>query len=145
LTWLDDLPVVNTAITKLFKKLKPNSPESVLMGKLYKDDDDRQFAKDLFTKTLLNSSKFYDEIATKTTNWDAERLASIDGVLLQMAVCEFQKFPSIPFKVTMNEYLEIAKEYSTPKSSIFINGVLDKIVKEYKSDNKHNKVGRGLL
>ena len=62
-----------------------------------------------------------------------------------MALCEFQKFPSIPVKVTINEYLEIAKEYSTPKSSVFINGILDKIVKEYKENNVHNKIGRGLM
>ena len=145
LTWLDDLPVVNTTLVKVFKKLKEHSPESVLLPKLYKDDDDRKFAKDLFVKTLLNKSSFYEEISSKTTNWDAERLASIDGVLLQMALCEFQKFSFIPFKVTMNEYLEIAKEYSTPKSSIFINGVLDKIVKEYMSQNTYVKTGRGLL
>ncbi len=145
LTWLDDLPVVNTLIIKLLRKVKPNSDTSIWLPDLYKDDDDRDFAKQLFTKTLLNRSLFYDEIADKTTNWDTDRLASIDGVLLQMAICEFQKFPSIPFKVTMNEYLEIAKEYSTPKSSIFINGVLDKIVKEYKAENKHLKTGRGLL
>ena len=69
------------------------------------------------------------KLRAKTTNWDSERLASLDGVLLKMAICEFQKFPSIPHKVTINEYLEIAKEYSTPKSSLFINGILDKIVK----------------
>ena len=96
-------------------------------------------------KTLLNRTKFVEEIAAKTTNWDADRLASLDGVLLQMALCEFQKFPSIPVKVTINEYLEIAKEYSTPKSSVFINGILDKIVKEYKENNVHNKIGRGLM
>ena len=120
-------------------------PESFLIPELYKDEDDKVFAKDLFYKTLLNQNKFIEEIATKTTNWDTDRLASLDGVLLQMALCEFQKFPSIPVKVTINEYLEIAKEYSTPKSSLFINGILDKVVKEYKSDNIHNKVGRGLM
>ena len=103
------------------------------------------FGGDLFKKTLLNSSKLQDEVVAKTTNWDKERIAELDGVLLQMAVCEFQKFPSIPVKVTINEYLEIAKEYSTPKSSIFINGILDKIVKEYKANNNLNKTGRGLM
>ena len=112
---------------------------------MYKDEDDLTFAKDLFKKTLLNGSKFSEEISAKTTNWDSERLASIDGVLLKMALCEFQKFSSIPYKVTINEYLEIAKEYSTPKSSLFINGILDKIVKEYQSNNIHQKTGRGLM
>lgn len=145
LTWADDLPVVNTALLKVLRKLKLTSPETALLPDLYKDEDDLVFAKDLFKKTLLNSSKFASEIATKTTNWDSERLASLDGVLLKMALCEFQKFPSIPYKVTINEYLEIAKEYSTPKSSLFINGILDKIVKEYQSDKIHQKSGRGLI
>lgn len=145
ITWIDDLPVVNTAIVKLLSKIKLTKPETFLLPELYKDEDDRLFAKDLLLKTLLNHSTFKNEIAEKTTNWDSDRLASLDGVLLEMALCEFQKFPSIPVKVTINEYLEIAKEYSTPKSSNFINGILDKIVKEYKSNNIHNKMGRGLL
>jgi N utilization substance protein B len=145
LTWVDDLPVVNTALLKVLRKLKLTSPETALLPDLYKDEDDLLFAKDLFRKTLLNSSKFSEEISVKTTNWDSERLASLDGILLKMALCEFQKFPSIPYKVTINEYLEIAKEYSTPKSSLFINGILDKIVKEYQSEKIHEKTGRGLM
>ncbi|WP_273292825.1 transcription antitermination factor NusB [Winogradskyella sp.] len=145
LTWVDDLPVVNTVILKILRKVKLTSPETILMPNLYKDDDDKEFAKDLLKKTILNDSKFAEEIAAKTTNWDSERLASVDGVLLKMALCEFQKFPSIPYKVTINEYLEIAKEYSTPKSSLFINGILDKIVKEYQADKLHLKAGRGLM
>jgi len=145
LTWVDDLPVVNTAILKVLRKLKLTSAETALLPDLYKDDDDLEFAKALFKKTFLNSSKFAEEIGAKTTNWDSDRLASLDGVLLKMAICEFQKFPSIPFKVTINEYLEIAKEYSTPKSSLFINGILDKIVKEYQSEKIHLKAGRGLM
>ncbi len=145
LTWLDDLPVVNTVLIKVLRKLKLTSPETALLPNLYKDEDDKDFAKDLFKKTLLNGSKFSGEIAEKTTNWDTERLASLDGVLLKMAICEFQKFSSIPHKVTINEYLEIAKEYSTPKSSVFINGILDKIVKEYQSKNLYAKTGRGLM
>lgn len=146
LTWVDDLPIVNTAILKVLRKLKLTSPETALLPDLYKDDDDdREFAIDLFKKTFLNSSKFTEEIDAKTTNWDSERLASLDSILLKMALCEFQKFPSIPFKVTINEYLEVAKEYSTPKSSLFINGILDKIVKEYQSEKKYLKTGRGLM
>ena len=145
ITWVDDLPVVNTMMVRLFNRFKLTKPESFLMPKLYKDEDDKIFAKELLVKTLLNQTTFSNEIAAKTTNWDSERLASLDGVLLRMALCEFQKFSSIPVKVTINEYLEIAKEYSTPKSSIFINGILDKIVKEYKQENIHNKIGRGLM
>ena len=145
LTWVDDFPVVNTVLLKILRKVKLTSPETKLLPDLYKDEDDKEFAKDLFKKTVLNNSKFEEEISKKTTNWDTERLASLDGLLLKMALCEFQKFPSIPHKVTINEYLEIAKEYSTPKSSLFINGILDKIVKEYQSQNLHPKAGRGLM
>jgi len=145
LTWLDDIPVVNTSILKLLKKLKLSTPEKHFLPKLFKDEDDRDFGVDLLKKTILNQSSFSEEIASKTKNWDSERITQIDTVLMQMAICEFQKFPSIPVKVTINEYLEIAKEYSTPKSSNFINGILDKIVKDYKAENKFNKVGRGLL
>lgn len=145
LTWLDDIPVVNTSVLKLLKKLKPSTPEKHFLPKLFKDEDDRDFGIELLKKTILNQSSFSEEIASKTKNWDSERITQIDTVLMQMAICEFQKFPSIPVKVTINEYLEIAKEYSTPKSSNFINGILDKIVKEYKAENKHNKIGRGLL
>ena len=145
ITWIDDLPVVNTAIVKTIAKLKLTKPETFLVPDLYKDEEDKEFTKNLFRKTLLNKTSFSSEITKKTTNWDADRLANLDGVLLQMALCEFQKFPSIPVKVTINEYLEIAKLYSTPKSSNFINGILDKITKEYKEENIHNKIGRGLM
>ncbi|WP_298904606.1 transcription antitermination factor NusB [uncultured Psychroserpens sp.] len=145
ITWLDDLPVVNTAILKLLKKVKRSSEGKFFSPKLFKDLEDRDFGLELLKKTTLNQSGFNDEIATKTKNWDAERITQIDTVLMQMAICEFQKFPSIPVKVTINEYLEIAKEYSTPKSSNFINGILDKIIKEYTLEGKLNKVGRGLL
>ena len=145
LTWLDDFPEVNTIILKLLRKVKIESKDSHFVPDLYKDSEDKEFAKDLFTKTLLNKIAFIDDIATKTKNWDSDRIANIDLILLQMAICEFKKFPSIPTKVTMNEYLEIAKEYSTPKSSVFINGVLDKLVKEYQASGDLNKMGRGLM
>ncbi|WP_421149998.1 transcription antitermination factor NusB [Seonamhaeicola sp. NFXS20] len=145
LTWLDDLPTVNTAILKLLRKAKPNSNDSHFVPKLYKEEDDKQFAIDLFKKTLLNRSALNTEIEKKTKNWDSDRIANVDYILLQMAICELQNFPSIPVKVTINEYLEIAKEYSTPKSSIFINGILDKLVKEYTDSKTLKKVGRGLL
>lgn len=145
LTWLDDLPVINTAIVKLLKKVNENSNDSYFTPKLYKDEEDKGFAIELLQKTILNQNKYNKEIADKTTNWDSDRLAVLDSILLKMAICELQNFPSIPTKVTMNEYLEIAKEYSTPKSSVFINGILDKIVKEYQVDGKLNKTGRGLM
>lgn len=145
LTWLDDLPTVNTSILKLLRKIKDNSKEAHFTPNLYKDIEDKEFAINLFKSTLLNQNTFNKEIVGKTKNWDAERIANIDMALLKMAICEFQKFPSIPVKVTINEYLEISKEYSTPKSSIFINGILDKLVKEYQDQGNLNKVGRGLM
>ena len=145
LTWLDDLPTVNTTILKLLRKVKENVSEGYFYPKLYKDIDDKQFAIDLFRKTLLNQTAIKTEITQKTKNWDSERIAKVDYVLLQMAICELLNFPSIPVKVTINEYLEISKEYSTPKSSIFINGILDKLVKEYEASGELNKVGRGLM
>ena len=145
LTWLDDLPTVNTTILKLLRKAKVSSDDSYFTPRLYKDQEDKQFAIDLFKKTILNQTALNNEIELKTQNWDKDRIANVDFVLLQMAICELQNFSSIPVKVTINEYLEIAKEYSTPKSSIFINGILDKLVKEYENDGKHHKLGRGLM
>ncbi|MDG1729813.1 MAG: transcription antitermination factor NusB [Algibacter sp.] len=145
LTWLDDLPTVNTTILKLLRKVKETSAENYFTPKLYRDIEDKQFAIDLFKKTLLNSTAINTEIDLKTKNWDSDRIANVDFVLLQMAICELNNFPSIPVKVTINEYLEISKEYSTPKSSIFINGILDKLVKEYEASGELKKVGRGLM
>lgn len=145
LTWVDDIPIVNTYLLKHFKKVKESSLPSYFLPALYKDEDDLVYAKRLLTKTLLNNAKLEEEIEGKTPNWDKDRIADIDAILLKMAICELLNFPSIPERVTINEFLEIAKEYSTPKSSIFINGILDKLVKEYKQDGKLKKVGRGLM
>lgn len=145
LTWVDDIPIVNTFLFKQFKKVKENQKESYFLPRLVKDDEDLEFADTLLKKTLLNNEKWEKEIEGKTPNWDKDRIADIDAILLKMAICELLNFPSIPEKVTINEFLEIAKEYSTPKSSIFINGVLDKLVKEYQEEDKLKKVGRGLL
>ena len=144
LTWLDDLPIVNTTVLKLIRKTK-ESEGVIKIPKLFKNIEDKEFATELFTKALLNQETFAKDIEGKTPNWDQDRIAEIDSILLVMAICEFLKFSSIPVKVTINEYLEVAKEYSTPKSSIFLNGILDKLSKEYKEANKLNKMGRGLM
>mgnify|MGYP003408079861 FL=1 len=143
LTWIDDIPLVNTEIIKQLKAIKENG--EIKIPKLYKDADDKDFVKDLFRKTVLNEGAFAKEYMDKTPNWDTERIAELDTIILKMAICEFLKFPSIPVKVTINEYLELAKEYSTPKSSIFINGILDNLVKEFQAADKLNKIGRGLM
>jgi N utilization substance protein B len=145
LTWVDDIPLVNTFILKLFKKVKPDTVASYFLPPLVKDQDDIEFSKRLLAKTLLNNEVLVKEIEGKTPNWDKDRIADIDAILLKMAIAELLYFPSIPERVTINEYLELAKEYSTPKSSTFINGILDKLVKEYQKDGKLNKMGRGLL
>tara|TARA_B110000503_G_scaffold130116_1_gene203130 strand:+ start:759 stop:1667 length:909 start_codon:yes stop_codon:yes gene_type:complete len=144
LTWIDDYALVNTFIIKQLAKLKDVN-STVEIPRVYKDEDDKDFAKQLFIKTLLNEQELAKEYVNKTPNWDSERIAEIDTIILKMAICEILKFPSIPVKVTINEYLEIAKEYSTPKSSIFINGILDNLIKEFKEENKLNKSGRGLM
>ena len=147
LTWVDDIPVVNTLIAKQLRNISPavEGKEAFNVPRLYKDLDDKDFVKDLFRKTVLNNVELAKEFIDKTPNWDTERIAEIDAIILKMAICEFLKFPSIPVKVTINEYLEIAKEYSTPKSSIFINGILDNLVKDYQANNKLIKTGRGLM
>lgn len=145
LTWVDDLPAINTLIIKQLRKLKKETEETHFTPKLFKDEDDKKFGISLLQKVLLNHEELQSYIADKTPNWDQDRIAELDNILLRMAICEFLKFPSIPVKVTINEYLEIAKEYSTPKSSIFINGVLDKLVKDFEATNTLNKIGRGLM
>lgn len=145
LTWVDDIPMVNTLIAKQLRQITPEGKDSFYVPKLYKDLDDKDFVRDLFRKTVLNNVELAKEFIDKTPNWDTERIAEIDAIILKMAICEFLKFPSIPVKVTINEYLEIAKEYSTPKSSIFINGILDNLVKDYQASNKLIKTGRGLM
>jgi N utilization substance protein B len=144
LTWVDDIPVVNTQILKQLKQITAEE-QSLRVPAIYKDAEDKDFAVDLFRKTVLNETELAKEFIDKTPNWDIDRIAELDTIIMKMAICEFLKFPSIPLKVTINEYLELAKEYSTPKSSIFINGILDNLVKDLQSKNRINKVGRGLM
>lgn len=145
LTWIDDFPIVNTVLLKMLSKLTKKNAADVMIPNLYKNEDDKEFATTLFRKTVLNEEKILKEIDGKTPNWDKDRIAELDMIILKMGIAEFFYFPSIPERVSINEYLEIAKEYSTPKSSIFINGILDKLVKEYQAEGKLNKIGRGLL
>uniref|UniRef100_A0AB33L0S0 Transcription antitermination factor NusB n=1 Tax=Tenacibaculum sp. Pbs-1 TaxID=3238748 RepID=A0AB33L0S0_9FLAO len=143
ISWVDDIPFVNTWILKSLNKQKVNKP--FILGSLYKDNDDKVFVSDLFTKTMLHQHKYEEDIKEKTPNWEADRIADIDMIIIKMAITEFLHFPSIPSRVTINEYIELAKDYSTNKSGYFINGVLDKLAKDYLSSNKMVKIGRGLL
>jgi len=144
LTWIDDLPIVNTSLVR-FLKFIPEHAKDIKFPELFKNKDDYDFALKLLQKSLLNEDILSQDIIKNTQNWDKDRIADLDYIILVMACTEFTKFPSIPVKVSINEYLEIAKDYSTPKSSNFINGVLDKIVKQYKKENRLNKSGRGLI
>lgn len=143
ITWVDDIPFVNTWVLKTLSKSKNNT--NFIMGSLYKDKDDEEYVTKLFTKTILKLKEYEKEISERTPNWETDRIADIDMILIKMAIAEFLNFPSIPVKVTINEYIEISKDYSTEKSSYFINGVLDKISKEFERDQKIVKIGRGLL
>jgi N utilization substance protein B len=143
LSWVDDYPLVNTWIYKSIKQLKKE--EDFQLKDFEIKEDDKEFLTTLFKKVVLHHQEYTDDINSKTPNWDAERIAEIDLILIKMAITEFLYFPSIPAKVTINEYIEIAKDYSTNKSSYFINGVLDKLLKDYNKENKLKKIGRGLL
>lgn len=143
ISWVDDIPFVNTWILKTLNKQKEG--KTFILGNLYKDKDDEDFVVDLFRKTILKHKSYEQEITDKTPNWETDRIADIDMILIKMAITEFVNFPSIPVRVTINEYIEISKDYSTTKSSYFINGVLDKISKEFLKDKKIAKIGRGLL
>lgn len=143
ISWVDDMPFVNTWILKTLNKQSPKNP--FVLGNLYKDDDDKSFVSELFRKTILNHHKYENDIREKTPNWEADRIADVDMILIKMAITEFLHFASIPSRVTINEYIELAKDYSTNKSGHFVNGVLDKLAKEYLSNNTMVKIGRGLL
>lgn len=145
ISWIGDISVANSMAVKSLTLIFEDSEDDQHLMKLYKDEEDREFAIDLFTKTVANAGKFSDLVAEKTPGWDADRIAQLDLIMMQMAVCEFMKFPSIPTKVTINEYLELSKDFSTPKSKVFINGVLDKLWRDLDKDGEINKSGRGLV
>lgn len=144
LTWIDDFPIINTAIMKMLGKLSEKNASALLVPDTFKNEEDREYALELFKKVILNEDKLNAQIEGKTPNWDQDRIADVDLIILKMAIAEFLYFPSIPARATINEYLEVSKEYSTPKSSIFVNGILDKIVKEFQESGQLNKIGRGL-
>lgn len=143
ISWVDDIPFVNTWVVKTLNKQKEQN--TFVLGKLYKDDDDKRFVGSLFNKVMLHQHKYEEDIIEKTPNWEADRIADVDMILIKMAITEFLQFPSIPSRVSINEYIELAKDYSTNKSGYFINGILDKLAKDYQESKKMVKIGRGLL
>jgi N utilization substance protein B len=125
ITWVDDIPFVNTWVVRSLTKQK--SANAFKLGSLYKNQDDQDFVTDLFKKVILNHHSFENDIKIHTPNWETDRIADMDMILIKMGVCEFLNFPFIPTKVSINEYIEIAKDYSSEKSGYFVNGVLDKL------------------
>ena len=145
LNWQVDQDVLQAMIAKTLKNFSSESAEQKLAQVSANWDEDREFILDLYQKTIAHSTAFQELIGAKTKNWDGDRIAMMDVILMKMALAELIYFTSIPVKVTINEYLEIAKEFSTPKSNAFINGILDKVLDDLKEQGKVRKYGRGLL
>lgn len=138
--WIDDLPFVATIIMGNFKNQKVIIPKSV-----FKNQSDKKFAKDLFKLTIKNDLSYEKIIIEKAKNWDLDRIAIMDQIMIKMAFCEILNMSELPVKVSLNEYIEISKYYSTSKSKMFINGLIDSAIKDFNKQNKINKVGRGLM
>jgi len=143
--WNDDLDFAISMVIKTIKKFKGENDRNEYLMPLYKDEEDLEFTSKLFRKAIINDSENRKIIETYTKNWDVDRVAIMDVLIMQLALTELMEFPSIPVKVTLNEYIELAKYYSTNRSSTFINGVLDKITKDFREEGKIVKAGRGLL
>lgn len=143
--WPGDMNMaVAPAVLKTYELVKPDG--ELKLSPLYKDpEDDRQFVLDLFRKTIIDNEATSAIIGDKTKNWEVDRIAVMDVILMKMAITELKNFSSIPVKVTLNEYIEISKTYSTPKSRQFINGILDKLVADFKEQGLIRKSGRGLM
>ena len=138
--WIDDLPFVATIIMGNFKNQKVIIPKSV-----FKNQSDKKFAKDLFKLTIKNDLYYEKIIIEKAKNWDLDRIAIMDQIMIKMAFCEILNMSELPVKVSLNEYIEISIYYSASKSKMFINGLIDSAIKDFNKQNKINKVGRGLM
>ncbi|UPT65863.1 MAG: transcription antitermination factor NusB [Sphingobacteriales bacterium JAD_PAG50586_3] len=142
----DDWVVTIGALARTVELFNENSDEGQRLLATYKDaEDDAKFTKELFRKTILSSKAYEELIVSKVKNWEIERLAAMDVLLIKMAIAEILNFSSIPVKVSLNEYIELSKIYSTPQSKAFVNGLLDKIVGEMKEKGEIKKAGRGLI
>jgi len=146
INWPVDGEVMKGMIAKTIKTFINEDPFANKLTPISADwDEDSRFVKDLLLYTLKNDADYQALIAERTKNWESERIAMMDTVLMKMAICELMNFPSIPVKVTINEYLDLSKDYSTPKSNSFINGILDKILNDLKRTDSIKKIGRGLI
>ncbi len=145
LTYYDDDHMVRMAVSAKISSFQRKKSDFTLLPTDVNMTEQVQFAQELFSKTKNMGEEYVEIIEPHLKNWELERVTKLDLFLLQMAICEFLEFPHIPVKVTMNEYIEISKEYSTPKSKDFINGILDRIKDELNTKNLIKKKGRGLL
>jgi transcription antitermination protein NusB len=146
--WIEDFPMVLSNLIKSIKSIKQNqlSSDAEMLISLYKDEeDDKEFAKKLYRKTITESQDLESKIKDALKNWELERVALLDMILMKMALAEMIHFSNIPVKVSLNEYIELSKYYSTPKSKVFINGILDKISAKLKDEGVIVKKGRGLM
>jgi len=137
--WNDEAEFVVSIVVKTLKEFEEELWDRQPLQSEFKDEQDRDFVKTLFRKTILNHADYKGLIGKFSRNWDLERVANLDVVLMEIAIAEFLEFPEIPVKVTLNEYIEIAKHYSTPKSGTFINGMLDKIINHLKQEDQLKK------
>lgn len=139
LYWNDDKAIVDTFVLKTIKRFNEEGGMNQQLLPEYKDDEDMEYAHRLFKATIQNAEEYRKMMSESSKNWDMSRLAFMDVIIMQTALAEVMTFPQIPLNVTLNEYVEIAKYYSTPKSSSFINGLLDTIIKKLKKEEKINK------
>lgn len=139
LYWNDDKAIVDTFVLKTIKRFEPENGAGQELMPEYKDDEDKEFARRLLRTAITGAEAYRKLMENNAKNWDMERFAFMDILIMQVALAEIMAFPTIPTSVTLNEYVEIAKMYSTPKSGGFINGMLDGIVSQLKSENKLNK------
>lgn len=146
INWSVDKEVMQGMVAKTIKNFTSEDPFKNMLTPISADwEEDSKFVQDLFAYTLRNNEAYQKMIAERTKNWESERIALMDTILMKMAICELLNFPSIPVKVTINEYLDLSKDYSTPKSNSFINGILDKILGDLKRTDSIHKIGRGLI
>jgi transcription antitermination protein NusB len=146
IAWMEDLDLAASLVKRTLEQMRASDSADVFMNEIVRDPkEDQEFVSTLFRKTIQHAEEHEKAISEKSSNWESDRIALSDMILMQMALTEVREFDQIPVKVTMNEYIEIAKAYSTPKSKNFINGVLDKLFIEMRGDGRIRKVGRGLL
>ncbi len=143
--WNDESEFIISMIASHIKNYNETDDQNLALPSLFKNADDEDFVRDLFRKSLLNHSDNIALIEQNTKNWELDRMAFIDTLIMEMALVELTCFKNIPINVSLNEYLELSKFYSTPKSYLFINGILDKITKQLISEKKIKKAGRGLI